>query len=169
MEILFSPWRTKYIHSFKDEAEKPAPLCFFCEYSNAPTSKDAENLIVARFPLCFAMLNRFPYNSGHVLIAPYRHIGDINELSDEEMAEMFRVCRIATNVITAVNKPHGYNIGMNLGRVSGAGVPDHLHIHVVPRWNGDTSFISVISDIKVVSEALEVTQAAFSKEFLKYT
>jgi len=100
-------------------------------------------------------MNRFPYNNGHVMIVPYRHSGDIHELSAEEKLEMMDITQLCLTVLDEVMQPHGYNIGMNIGRVSGAGVLDHLHSHIVPRWNGDTNFMPVIGNTKVISEALD--------------
>ncbi len=163
MEILWSPWRSKYIESFKDE-DKKKPACFFCEAIESP-DRDAELLVVTRRDLCFVMLNRFPYNNGHFLIAPYRHIGSFDELTKEEMTAIMELINDSIKVLDHCVAPHGYNIGANLGREAGAGVPGHLHFHIVPRWNGDTSFMPLISETKVVSQALEDNQKTFSAAF----
>ena len=166
METLWSPWRSKYIQTFKDEGKDSCEKqCFFCHAVNSANEFDAENLVVARFTHCFAMLNRYPYNSGHLLIAPNRHIGDFGDFTSEENSEIMSTIQLAIKVIDSVSGPHGYNIGANLGRVAGAGVPDHIHFHVVPRWNGDTSFMSTLADVKIVSEAMEDTQKALSNGF----
>ena len=165
MEILWSPWRSKYIQGFKDE--KPSDIekvCFFCEATDYP-ERAKELLVVERRELCFAMLNRYPYNNGHLMVAPFRHIGNLDELTDEELVAMMKLVKSSVKALDTHCKPHGYNIGINMGRVSGAGVPGHIHIHIVPRWNGDTSFISVLSDTKVVSQSIEETQEQLSAIF----
>ncbi len=156
MEILWSPWRSKYIGSFKDESFGHNG-CFFC---NAIEKKDDDKnlLVVARFDFVIAMLNKFPYNNGHTLIAPKRHIGTMEELNENEMFDIMNGIKLVTKALDIIYKPHGFNVGANLGRAAGAGVPEHLHFHVIPRWNGDTSFTSTISDTKVVSVSLEDTQ-----------
>lgn len=166
MEILWSPWRSKYIETFKDEDKKKSDYCFLCEAANAE-GRDKELLVVHRNKLCFVILNKYPYNNGHSLIAPFRHVATLNDLTEEELYELFNTTRKTVNALQEIYNPHGYNIGINIGRVAGAGVPGHIHIHVVPRWNGDTSFTAVISDVKVVSQSLEDTQAILSKTFLK--
>ncbi len=164
MDILWSPWRSKYIDTFKDEDKEKKDICFFCEAINAP-ERDEELLVVTRRKLCFAMLNRFPYNNGHILIAPYRHIGEFDKLTREEMTAIMELINDTIKMLDSCVKPHGYNIGANLGREAGAGVPGHLHFHIVPRWNGDTSFMPLISETKIVSQALEDNQKEFSVAF----
>jgi ATP adenylyltransferase len=164
METMFSPWRTEYIDSFKNESPDGREECFFCSAVNHP-DEDERRFVVARFEYCFAILNRYPYNSGHLLIAPYRHVGTLEDISDNEYREIGDMARVATKVIKAVMQPHGFNIGMNLGRVAGAGVPGHVHLHVVPRWSGDSNFMSSIGEIKVVSQSLASTREAFASEF----
>ncbi len=165
MEVLWAAWRSKYIQGFKSEKTDPNNNpCFICEACNS-VGIDKEMLIVKRNNHCFVMLNKFPYNGGHVLVAPNRHVADLEELSDEELLEMMQTVKETTRALNKMSNPHGYNIGINLGRVSGAGLPGHLHIHIVPRWHGDTSFMSVLSDTKVVSQSLEETQELLSKAF----
>jgi ATP adenylyltransferase len=149
-EILWAPWRMEYILSAKEEKEKG---CIFC--TRYPKDDDRNNLILYRGKTAFVIMNRFPYNNGHVMIVPYRHSGDIHELSADEKLEMMDITQLCLTVLSEVMQPHGFNIGMNIGRVSGAGVLDHLHSHVVPRWNGDTNFMPVIGGTKVISEALD--------------
>lgn len=166
METMFSPWRSEYIDSFKNEAEGIREECFLC--GAAANSKDDEKrLVVARFEYNFVVLNRYPYNSGHLLVAPYRHVGLLEEISDEEYSEMTNIARIATHVIGQSMRPSGFNIGMNIGRSAGAGVPGHIHLHVVPRWPGDANFMSTIGEIKVVSQSLAATRAEFADLFKK--
>ncbi len=164
MEILWSPWRSQYIDSFKEEKNTQIPSCFICEAIDA-IGLEKERLVVARFEFCIVMLNKFPYNNGHILIAPKKHTGDMDKLPDEEVFEILQTTRKATKILEKVFKPNGFNIGMNLGRVAGAGLPDHLHVHIVPRWNGDANFMPVIADVKVVSQSLEQTQEILANEF----
>ncbi len=167
MDILWSTWRSKYIQGFKDEETNPNNQpCFICEAGEDP-KRDKELLVVARREKCFVMLNKFPYNGGHVLVAPYKHVGRLDELSDEEMFNIMQTVREATDALCEISKPHGYNIGINLGRVSGAGLPGHLHVHIVPRWSGDTSFMPILSDTKVVSQSMEEIQELLSDAFKK--
>jgi len=164
MEILWSPWRSQYIDSFKEEKNGQQQSCFICEAIDA-VGLEKERLVVARFEFCIVMLNKFPYNNGHILIAPKKHTGDMDNLPDEEAFEILQTTRKATKILTKVFNPNGFNIGMNLGRVAGAGLPAHLHVHIVPRWNGDANFMPVIADVKVVSQSLEQTQEILANEF----
>lgn len=167
MESLWASWRSKYIQGFKDEKENPdSQDCFICE-AGISLGKEKELLVVFRGKSCFVMLNKFPYNGGHVLILPYRHIGEFEELNDEEMLEMMQLVRETTKALKIIGNPHGYNVGINLGRVAGAGLPGHIHIHIVPRWQGDTSYMSILADTKVVSQSLEEIQLVLSEAFKK--
>ncbi len=171
MDRLWSPWRSKYIESFanKKNASKGAEQCLFCRILSSP-EKDDENLVVYRGTSCFVVLNLFPYNSGHLMIVPHTHTGDFSELSETESGEMMRCTRRCEKALTEAFHPHGFNIGMNIGKVSGAGIDEHIHMHIVPRWNGDTNFMPVLADTRVISEALEDTfkkiKEALSKEKL---
>src|SRR6266850_1532328 len=142
---LWAPWRLEYIQQ-ADEA----PGCLFCE--------PAEELVVHRGPRAFVLLNRFPYASGHLLVAPLRHVGELGELSDEEALEIHRLATTAVGTLSQAYAPQGYNLGWNLGRIAGAGIVDHLHQHVVPRWAGDTNFMPVLADVKVLPEHLAETR-----------
>ncbi|NLO20291.1 MAG: HIT domain-containing protein [Ignavibacteria bacterium] len=164
MEILWSPWRSQYIDSFKEESKIDEPSCFICDAVNA-IGEEKKRLVIARLDFSIVMLNKFPYNNGHILIAPKKHTGDIDELNDVEAAEMLSTVRRASSILKKVFNPNGFNIGMNLGRVAGAGLPCHIHIHIVPRWNGDANFMPVIADTKVISQSLEQTQEILAKEF----
>lgn len=149
MQQLWAPWRLSYVVS------EPAPGCVFC---NALASdRDDLSLLVHREREAFVLMNRYPYNGGHVLIIPRRHVGSPADLPADEWASLFDLVRRSTLVVARTLKAHGTNVGMNLGRVAGAGIEDHLHVHLVPRWNGDTNFMPVLGDTKVVSEALEAT------------
>jgi len=149
MEHLWAPWRAAYIL----QTEKAG--CFLCD--KPKETKDETNLILHRGKSNFIILNSFPYNPGHLLVAPYRHIGNLNALTDEEAKEHFEMVKLGLRLLIEVTKPSGFNIGMNLGKVSGAGLDDHLHSHIVPRWLGDTNFMAVTSNTKVLSEGLADT------------
>ena len=165
MEQLWSPWRSKYIGSFKgkDKIEE----CFVCHGIHNP-AEDEDNLLVARFEHSIVMMNRYPYNSGHLLITPIEHKGTLAELSAECRAEIMEVINISTKVIDDVYSPQGYNVGLNAGAAAGAGLPDHLHFHIVPRWRGDTNFTAVISDFKVINESMEESRDKLKQAFTKY-
>ena len=158
MDRLWSPWRSKYIESFANETteSKSEGQCLFCRVLSDPV-KDEENLVVIRGSACIIMMNLYPYNSGHLMIVPFTHTGDISGLSESESSEMMQSARRCAETLTETIHPHGFNIGMNIGRVSGAGIESHVHLHVVPRWNGDTNFMPVLADTRIISEALEDT------------
>ncbi len=150
MERLWAPWRIGYILSDKKEDG-----CVFC---NAINSKnDEERLILYRSKHAFIIMNLYPYNAGHIMIVPNRHLDSPLKLTEEEQSDMFKLVNMGIDVIQKVMNPDGFNLGMNLGRTAGAGIDDHIHIHIVPRWNGDTNFMSTTSDTKVISEALKET------------
>lgn len=146
MDHLWAPWRMGYV-----SAEQPKG-CIFC--TKPAAGDDEANQILHRGDLVFIMLNAFPYNSGHLMIAPFRHIGDPLELEPQESSELLYSIRIAIEVLQDSLAPEGINIGMNVGRAAGAGYADHLHVHVVPRWSGDTNFMAITADTRVVPEAL---------------
>lgn len=137
-------------------ADAPSP-CFFCRAAQADPSEDQANLLVWRPDDALVMLNRFPYNSGHVMVAPVAHVGSLEDLTDVQALALHRALTLSLRVLREVSKPEGFNAGVNLGRVAGAGVPDHVHVHVVPRWGGDTNFMPVLAETKVVNEHLERT------------
>jgi len=145
MKKLWAPWRMKYITG---AADKNQTGCIFCK---KPKSKaDQNNYILHRGNKAFIMMNIFPYNNGHLLIAPYRHVGDFTALNDAELLEIMQLAQACQKAMNKVMKPQGYNLGFNLGRVAGAGIEDHIHLHLVPRWNGDTNFMPLLADTKVV-------------------
>jgi ATP adenylyltransferase len=158
MERLWTPWRLEYV----TEASAPAPGCIFCD----ALERD-EPLIVHRTARSFVILNKYPYNNGHLMVVPNRHLGRLGDLDDAELMEIGQLAQSAERVLTEVYQPHGFNMGVNLGRPAGAGVLDHLHLHVVPRWNGDTNFISVVGETRVLPEELPATadrlRAAFRR------
>jgi len=145
---LWAPWRINYLRQIEQYKN-----CFICHYIDSP-DKDDENFVLWRTPKSIVMLNRFPYNNGHLLIAPKDHIADLDEAGDDVLLELMKVVRDAKKVLTAAVSPHGFNVGINFGRCSGAGLPGHVHIHVVPRWDGDTNFMHVCSDTDVISQSL---------------
>jgi ATP adenylyltransferase len=147
---LWAPWRLEYIQQ-ADEQEG----CIFCR---AAAADDEEGLVVGRGARTFAMLNKFPYSSGHLMVAPYRHVSDFAELSDEEALEAHRLVGQGMAALAEAFAPQGYNVGWNLGRIAGAGIVDHVHVHVVPRWAGDTNFMPVLADVKVLPEHLAETR-----------
>ncbi len=153
MRHLFSPWRSKYISGFKDET--PDHGCLFC--SAASSKQDAKNLVLARRDSCFVIMNLYPYNSGHCMVVPYRHTPWLHELARKEHADILETSALVMEALTTVMKPHGFNLGANLGRPAGAGIEQHIHFHVVPRWSGDTNFMPTLADVKVVSEDLRAT------------
>jgi ATP adenylyltransferase len=148
MEQLWAPWRMELI----EKGAKPQG-CIFCDLPSA--SDDRANLILGRSKHTFAILNRYPYNNGHLMVVPLRHIADLAGLSPEENSELAEMLRVAVRLLGRAYQAQGYNIGMNLGHVAGAGIADHIHWHVVPRWNGDTNFMPVLGDIKVMIEHLQ--------------
>lgn len=158
---LWAPWRLAYIRgeAASEPALPPALLpggdekCFLCRA--AAGTDDRANLVVCRGPRTLAVLNRFPYNNGHLMISPQRHLGRLEEIDAETHAEVVAVMIRATLAIERLMSAHGFNVGVNLGRAAGAGVPRHLHWHVVPRWEGDTNFMPVLTDAKVISQSLD--------------
>ena len=146
MDYMWAPWRMEYILS-----SKPAG-CIFCDKPQQNT--DRENLILYRGETCFVIMNYYPYNNGHLLIVPYRHISNLEDLTTQEQAEIMSVLAKSNEIIKETMNPDGLNIGMNLGKVAGAGIDDHLHFHIVPRWNGDTNFMPVLGHTKVLAQAL---------------
>lgn len=148
---LWAPWRIKYIQDLSKNV--PQGACFICHNLQAPQDDD-KNLVLWRTKKSIVILNRFPYNNGHLLIAPARHIRELDQATNEELLEMITLVRESQKALSLAIKPHGFNVGMNSGRCAGAGLPEHLHIHIVPRWDGDTNFMSVCSDTKVISQSL---------------
>lgn len=148
MDSLHAPWRIEYI-----VAPKP-PLTDNLFTTLAQSSDDVTNLVIARDRTCYAVLNRYPYNGGHLLVVPYKQSPDLNGLTDEEVADLWKLARRCVNVLQQEMKAEGFNIGINLGRVAGAGIAGHLHIHIVPRWFGDTNFMPVIANSGVIPQAL---------------
>jgi ATP adenylyltransferase len=158
---LWAPWRIEFI---RDEKENE---CFLCDNEQVDPDSREEALIVYRGKTCFVIVNRFPYNSGHMMVAPYRHIGDIEKLTIEERHELMDLSVDCKKVLKAAMCPDAFNVGFNLGHAAGAGLAEHLHMHIVPRWNGDTNFMPVLADTRCVPEALEETADILRKTWEK--
>lgn len=149
---LWAPWRLEYILSDK------GPGCIFC--AAAEGEEEHARWIVERGERCFTILNTFPYAPGHLMVAPVRHVAELEELDDEETAELLGLARRGVAALRNAMSPHGFNVGLNLGEVAGAGIADHLHLHVVPRWEGDNNFMPVLADTRVIPQALEAARRA---------
>jgi ATP adenylyltransferase len=159
MDHLWAPWRMEYIM----ESQEPNPVCIFC--TKPAEHDDEKNLIAYRSRHCFVMLNKFPYNNGHLMIIPFKHEADFTLLDEDIAIDLHRTLSKSIRVLHQTMHPHGMNIGVNIGRTAGAGIVDHLHYHLVPRWNGDTNFMPVISGTKVLSEALNKTWEKLIQSF----
>ena len=151
MEHLFAPWRMEYV------GKEPEPGCLFCRLRDQPESQDRAALVLARDPGAFVVMNRFPYNSGHLMVAPHAHAGSLEDLEDADTLAVMRSLRRSLRVLREVLSPEAFNVGVNIGRPAGAGIPDHVHLHVVPRWGGDTNFMPVLGEVKVINEHLDRT------------
>jgi ATP adenylyltransferase len=157
---IWAPWRLAYV---KDASKDIEEECIFC--AKPAEDDDEANLIVHRGESCFVLLNLFPYTNGHLMVAPYEHTGRLQDLSPETVTEMMTLAQRAMSGLEKAYDPHGYNIGFNQGRVAGAGFEHHIHLHVVPRWGGDTNFMPVIADTKVMPQTLEESYAALKDSF----
>ena len=153
MNTLWAHWRSEYITRPKDVS------CVFC---TAPQGEDP--LILKKSKSCFAIMNRFPYTTGHCLVAPNRHVGDIAEVSQKEFSEIISLVKEIVSAVRKAMNPDGFNVGCNIGAVAGAGIADHFHVHIVPRWSGDTNFMPVISDSHIISEHILVTRDKIAKQ-----
>lgn len=162
MQRLWTPWRMEYIRS----ADKPEG-CVLCRELAQRDREDA--YILARSELAFVILNAYPYNPGHLMVAPVRHTGELEELEEAELADVTHLLQRGIRALKEYGSPDGFNVGMNLGRVAGAGVPDHLHWHVVPRWSGDTNFMPIIGETRVLPELLGESFARLKPLFLRGT
>jgi ATP adenylyltransferase len=153
---LWAPWRMEYLQSLTGEDAS----CFLCAAIENPGA-DRANLVLQRDAHTLVLLNRFPYSSGHVLIAPVQHAGSLEALDDAAMLALMHRTRDAQRILQAAVRAQGFNVGINVGRCAGAGLPDHLHVHVVPRWSGDTNYMPVVADVKVIPQALETVREAY--------
>lgn len=161
MDLLWAPWRSQYIESYSFDGDTN---CFICDAIN-DKSHDLERLVIYRSKLSIVLLNKYPYNGGHILIAPNEHLGEFEKISTETMADIMYLTKISIMTLKALKHPDAFNVGMNIGRSAGAGLPGHIHQHIIPRWNGDTGFISTICDTKVISEVMSKLQIAIKEEF----
>lgn len=159
MDTLWAPWRMVYVENNGSSG------CIFCEAS--ASRQDEKTLILYRGRSVFIQMNLYPYNPGHVMIAPYRHLGELQKLSADEQLDLIQEVTRSTTILRETMNADGFNLGMNLGKVAGAGVEHHLHLHVVPRWNGDTNFMPVIAETKVIPEALSATYRKLAPVFNK--
>jgi ATP adenylyltransferase len=158
MKVIWAPWRMAYIK----DSRKPA-ACIFC--AKARGRRDEANLLLHRSQHGFVMMNLFPYNSGHLMVAPYRHVNNLEVLSPESSLDLIALMNLSLKVLRSEIGPEGFNVGINLGRVSGAGIEEHIHVHIVPRWSGDTNFMPVCSDTRVIPEHLSATYRKLRARF----
>jgi ATP adenylyltransferase len=158
MQHLWTPWRSTYM-----KASKPQGYCLFCEAARSDQDKD--NLVVYRARHNFVILNRYPYTSGHLMIAPYDHVSRMNDASQAAVEEIMHLTRRAETVLEQGYRPDGINLGMNLGRAAGAGIAEHIHMHVLPRWTGDANFMSTLAETRIIPEALEETYSKLKQGF----
>ena len=161
MERIWSPWRMAYIQAAKEQGDDGG--CIICDLP--AEGDDVRTMILARGELAFVIVNSFPYNPGHLMVAPFRHVGAFTSLEAAELADVDALVARSIRALEQEMEPHGYNLGMNLGRVAGAGIPDHVHWHLVPRWNGDTNFMPVVGQTRVLPELLEETYARLRPRF----
>jgi ATP adenylyltransferase len=159
MQHLWAPWRSTYLKNKEDHRIR----CIFCEA--AASGQDQATLVVHRARLNFVILNRYPYTSGHLMIAPYQHVSRLQQVDEQTVEEMMRLTRVSERIIEEVYKPQGLNVGMNLGEAAGAGIEQHIHLHVLPRWMGDANFMTTVGDTRVIPEAMELTFAKLSAAF----
>ena len=157
---LWAPWRLDYITGAKPSG------CVFCA---AATGEGADAaLVLEPGERCFTMLNAFPYTSGHAMVLPYRHVADLLDLDEDEVVELMRLARRCQRALQAVMSPEGFNVGLNIGEAAGAGIAEHLHLHIVPRWTGDTNFMPVLADTHVIPQALEATRDALTAALARF-
>ena len=164
MEKLWSPWRSKYIESISKKSSDES--CIFCDAAQQDVN-DLDNLLVNKNELTFTLLNLYPYNNGHLMVVPFRHVSEFEKLTNDEGSEIFKELQLAQLALTEISKPQGFNIGANLGRIGGAGIDEHIHFHIVPRWSGDTNFMPVLGEVKVISQDLRETKSKLLKAYKK--
>ena len=158
VDRLWAPWRIGYVASADKEKD-----CFLCAAGASDDDRDCQ--VVRRGERCFAILNRYPYNNGHVMVAPYAHKADLPDLTDDERSEMMSLVLDVQEALRATMNPHGFNVGINIGAAAGAGVPGPIHAHILPRWTGDTNFVSTVSDLKIISQSLEESYDLITRHF----
>ena len=159
MDRLWSPWRLAYV-----TRSEPDAGCIFCDATRPPESSA---LVVFRGPTCYVVLNLYPYNNGHLMVVPYRHLATFAALSIEEITEIGVLIQRSETALAEAYRPHGFNIGVNLGKPAGAGVLDHLHVHIVPRWNGDTNFMTVVGEMRVLPENVHASAERLRPIFVR--
>ena|SRR3989338_7700324 len=159
MNRIWAPWRKAYLRPKKRSESK---RCLFCHLFSS--NRDRENFILQRSQCCYAVLNLYPYNNGHILVVPNRHKSSLAELSNNEKLDLLSLSEKIQQALSETLKPHGFNLGINLGMAAGAGIPKHVHLHIVPRWKGDVNFMPVISEVKVISESLESVYRTVKKK-----
>jgi ATP adenylyltransferase len=155
MQQMWTPWRMEYIR------RESRPGCIFCDMLDA--EDDRAHLILQRGELAFLVLNKYPYNNGHVMVVPYRHMDTLEALTPDETADMMSLVNLSIRTLRLTSQPEGFNIGVNIGKIAGAGVLDHVHIHVVPRWKGDTNFMPVLADVRLIPQHLSETYDELSR------
>ena len=160
-KLLWAPWRATYIHEDKKEG------CIFCFSDDKPLCS-FENLILWSDGLVFVMMNKYPYSPGHLMVCPHRHVKDLEELTEAELPKLLELTKKTLEIMRKTMKPDGFNVGINLGKTAGAGFEEHLHLHIVPRWNGDHNFMPVLAGVKVISEDLRDTYLKLKQEFDQY-
>ena len=158
MQTIWAPWRITYILGEKEQG------CFLCQKA-IQVEHDEENFVLCRRNYAFVLMNMYPYNNGHLMIAPYAHVSRLAELHQDHLEDVFRLAQCCESVLTQVMHPEGFNLGINLGKVAGAGVEDHLHLHIVPRWNGDTNYMTTLSDTRVIPQQIAETYALLRSAF----
>ena len=158
MNRIWAPWRKKYIAT-----KKKMSGCIFCRARRASVKSDAKNLLLYRSPKSLIVLNLYPYNNGHLLIVPNRHVSSIEKLNDEERLDLLRQLDLGLALLREVFHPQGFNVGVNLGHAAGAGIPGHVHLHIVPRWEADTNFMPIFSGTRVISDSLQGTYQALTR------
>ncbi len=163
---MFSPWRSKYIASFKEPAQKNEKKSIFADL---PPEEDEARLVVYRGKKCFVIMNLYPYNAGHLMVIPYQVTPNLSDLDDEAKLETMNLIDLSMKALQDVCKPHGFNIGANIGHVAGGSVDSHLHFHIVPRWNGDTNFMPVIAETKVISNDMQELYHQLKATFARLT
>ena len=159
MQVLFAPWRLEYILS-----DKMPEDCIFCDMVSS--TDDPGKLVVHRSEQSIVALNRYPYNNGHLMVAPIRHVRSLAELGEAELLDVFKTLRLCEMVLARSLRPEGFNMGINIGRCAGAGVPDHVHVHIVPRFSGDSNFMTIVSQVRVIPELLSETFERLKREFV---
>lgn len=164
MDKLWSPWRSQYIESFQNKGKETG--CIFCTAPDEDEN-DPGSLIVVKNKLTFTVLNLYPYNNGHLMVVPYRHINDYSALNGDELSEIFEEIGTAIQALKSTMHPEGFNVGANIGKAAGAGIDAHLHFHIVPRWNGDTNFMPALGEVKVISQDLLTCKLNLQKEYKK--